>query len=425
MTSIAPPPRSRVTFADNGPATMRRVATGLLLAMAALYLVARAAEVHHPGWGAVRAFAEAAMVGGLADWFAVTALFRHPLGLPIPHTAIIPRNKDRIGDSLASFLRQNFLTPSVVARRMRRLDLAGAAGRFLAAPGPQAEQRSRLRLGASRLIADLVAALDAERLGGMVRTAVAVRLRTFDIAPVLGQALEAAIDRNRHVPILDGAIEWLGHTLVANEDMMRAMISQRAGSVLRWTGLDETLANKIIDGLYRLIEEVAADPDHPLRDKAEEGLADLAYRLRHDVELQRKVNRFKNEIIASPAVAQWLDGLWGQARAALLKGARDPDAAMAGRLGEALRQLGETLQNEPRLAHAINLFARRATVGIAAAYGDGIVRLVSDTVRSWDAVTITRRLEQAVGRDLQYIRVNGTLVGGLVGLAIYAVDRLF
>ena len=424
MTNIAPPPGSRVTFADNGPAAMRRVATGLLLVMAALYLGARAAEVHHPGWGAVRAFAEAAMVGGLADWFAVTALFRHPLGLPIPHTAIIPRNKDRIGDSLASFLRQNFLTPSVVARRMRRLDLAGAAGRFLAAPGPQADVRSRLRLGASRLIADLVAALDAERLGGMVRTAVAARLRALDVAPILGQALEAAIDRHRHVPILDGAIEWLGHTLVANEDMMRAMISQRAGSVLRWTGLDETLANKIIDGLYRMIEEVAADPDHPLRDKAEEGLADLARRLREDAELQRKVNHFKNEIIASPAIAQWLDGLWGQARAALLKGARDPDAAMAGRLGEALRQLGETLQSEPRLAHAINLFARRATVGIAAAYGDGIVRLVSDTVRGWDAMTITRRLEQAVGRDLQYIRVNGTLVGGLVGLAIYAIDRL-
>jgi uncharacterized membrane-anchored protein YjiN (DUF445 family) len=425
MTSVPPPQRRRIALAENGPATMRRVATGLLLVMALVYIGARAAEAHHhPGWGAMRAFAEAAMVGGLADWFAVTALFRHPLGVPIPHTAIIPRNKDRIGDSLASFLRQNFLTPSVVARRMRRLDLAGAAGRFLAAPGQAAEQSSRLRIGASRLIADLVAAMDAERLGGMVRAAVAQRLRALDIAPILGQALEAAIDRDRHVPILDGAIDWLGRTLVANEDVMRAMISQRAGSVLRWTGLDETLSNKILDGLYRLIEEVAADAHHPLRDKAEEGLADLARRLREEPEMQRKVNAFKDEIIASPAVAQWLDGLWGQARASLLKGARDPDTAMAGRLGEALRQLGATLQSEPRLARAINLFARRATVGIAAAYGDGIVRLVSDTVRGWDAVTATRRLEQAVGRDLQYIRVNGTLVGGLVGLAIWTVDRL-
>jgi len=401
---------------------MRRVATGLLLVMAAVYIAARIGETQQPGWGYVRAFAEAAMVGGLADWFAVTALFRHPLGLPIPHTAIIPRNKDRIGDSLASFLRQNFLTPSVVARRMRRLDLAGAAGRFLAAPSEQAERAGRLRLGASRLIADLVAALDAERLGGMVRAAVSQRLTALDVAPILGQALEAAIDRDRHVPLLDGAIDWLGRTLVANEDAIRSMISAKAGSVLRWTGLDETLSNKILDGLYRLIEEVGADPEHPLRDKAEEGLADLARRLREDPDLQRRVNAFKDEIIASPAVAAWLDGLWGQARAALLRGARDPSAAMAGRLGETLRQLGTTLQSEPRLARAINLFARRATVGIAAAYGDGIVRLVSDTVRGWDAKTVTGRLEQAVGRDLQYIRVNGTLVGGLVGLAIHVVD---
>jgi len=416
------PPQPASATDTTGPATMRRVATGMLIAMAALYVATRIAEPRHAWLGYVRAFAEAAMVGGLADWFAVTALFRHPLGLPIPHTAIIPRNKDRIGTALAVFLRQNFLTPSVVARRMVRLDLAGAAGRFLAAPPEQAERAGRLRLGASRLIADLVAALDAERLGGMVRSAVAQRLTALDVAPILGQALEAAIDRNRHVPILDGAIDWLGRTLAANEETIRSMISAKAGSVMRWTGLDETLSNKILDGLYRLIEEVGADPEHPLRDKAEEGLADLARRLREDRDLQTRVNAFKNEIIASPAVATWLDGLWGQARAALLRGARDPSAAMAGRLGETLRQLGLTLQTEPQLARAINLFARRATVGIAAAYGDGIVRLVSDTIRGWDAKTITGRLEQAVGRDLQYIRVNGTLVGGLVGLAIHVAD---
>jgi uncharacterized membrane-anchored protein YjiN (DUF445 family) len=418
------PPAQRTGFSlgDNGLTTMRLVATGLLVVMALIYLASRAAEPHHPALGYVRAFAEAAMVGGLADWFAVTALFRHPLGLPIPHTAIIPRNKDRIGDALASFLRQNFLIPSVVARRMRRLDLAGATGRFLAAPGPAADRASRLRQGASRLIADVVSALDAERLGGMVRSAVSQRLSAFNVAPVLGQALAAAIDRDRHVPILDNAIDWVGRTLVANEETIRTMISAKAGSVLRWTGLDETLANKILDALYRLIEEVGEDPEHPLRDKAEEGLVDLARRLREDEGLQARVNAFKDEIIASPAVAAWLDGLWAQARAALLKGARDPDAAMAGRLGETLRQLGETLQSEPKLARAINLFARRAAVGMAATYGDGIVRLVSDTVRGWDAKTVTDRLEQAVGRDLQYIRVNGTLVGGMVGLAIHVAD---
>src|SRR3569623_565370 len=164
---------------------MRIVATALLLAMAALYLAARGLDSRHPAWGYVRAFAEAAMVGGLADWFAVTALFRHPLGLPIPHTAIIPRNKDRIGDSLAQFLRDNFLTPAVVARRMRRLDVAGALGRFLA--DPQGE--GRLRAGAARMASDVLEALDQEKLGGMVKGAVAQRLLALDVAAPLGPAL--------------------------------------------------------------------------------------------------------------------------------------------------------------------------------------------------------------------------------------------
>ena len=403
---------------------MRRVATGLLLAMAGLYAVARALEPGRPAWGFVRAFAEAAMVGGLADWFAVTALFRHPLGLPIPHTAIIPRNKDRIGDNLAIFLRDNFLIPSVVARRMRRLDLAAAASRFLSAPALGTGDANRLRAGASRLLADVVAAMDAERLGGMVRAAAAQRLRALDIAPILGQALEAAIDGQRHVPLVNAGIDWVGRALLANEEIVRAMIIQRAGAVLRWTGLDETLAGKILDGLYKLIDDVAADEHHPLRAKAEEGLADLARRMREDDATQRRVNRLKDEIIDNPAVGRWLDGLWGQARAALLKGARDPQAVMAGKMGEALAQLGHVLRAGGGPARAINLFARRAAVGFAAGYGDGIVRLVSDTVRGWDARTITSRLEQAVGRDLQYIRVNGTLVGGLVGLALHVVDLM-
>ena len=156
---------------------MKAIATGTLVAMAALFLISRSLEHSSPAWGFVRAFAEAAMVGGLADWFAVTALFRHPLGLPIPHTAIIPKNKNRIGDNLASFLRDNFLTPSVVARRMRRLDIAGAAGRFLESPPAQ----GRMRQGASRLVAVVVEALDDERIGGMAKAAVAARLRAFEL----------------------------------------------------------------------------------------------------------------------------------------------------------------------------------------------------------------------------------------------------
>ena len=410
----------RFNPAQGGVRGMRIVATGLLVAMAALYVLASSLERGDNLWGFVRAFAEAAMVGGLADWFAVTALFRHPLGLPIPHTAIIPRNKDRIGDSLATFLRDNFLTASVVARRMRRIDVAGAAGRMLASP----PREGRLREGASRLAADILESLDDERLGGMVRSAVAGRLRALDIAPLLGQALEAAIDQDRHVPILDGLVRWAGNILDANEHLIRAMVHERAGSIMRWTGLDEKLAGAIVDGLGKLLTEMSEDPDHPLRAKAEEGLAILARDLQHDPEMRVRVARWKDEIIDNPAVAAWIEGLWRNARAGLLRAARDPGAAIAGRLGEALRQLGTTLQEDANLRRALNQFARRATVGAVASYGDGVVKLVSETIRSWDAETVTGRLEAAVGRDLQYIRINGTVVGGLVGLAIHLMDML-
>jgi uncharacterized membrane-anchored protein YjiN (DUF445 family) len=411
---------SRFNPAQRGARGMRVLATAMLAGMAALFIAATHLDDLHPGWGFVRAFSEAAMVGGIADWFAVTALFRHPLGLPIPHTAIIPRNKDRIGDTLAAFLRDNFLTPRVVARRMKQVDVAGAIGRFLAQP----PREGRLRQGASRLLADILEALDEEQLGGMVKSAIAARVKAIDIAPLLGQTLQAAMTEDRHVPMVDGIVTWAGRTLDANEELIRQMVHQRAGWILRLAGLDEKLAEAIIDGLRRLTIDMAVDPRHPLRAKAEEGLSRLAANLQNDPETRAKVEDWKSEMVDNEAVSRWLGGVWENSRAGLLKGARDPDAALAGKFGDALRQLGETLQKEPRLARAINQFARRAAAGITASYGDQIVKLVSETVRAWDARTITDRLEAAVGRDLQYIRINGTLVGGLVGLAIHSIELL-
>lgn len=399
---------------------MKMIATGMLVVMAGVYVATRIIGPIHPLVGFVKAFAEAAMVGGLADWFAVTALFRHPLGLPIPHTAIIPRNKDRIGDTLATFLRDNFLTPAVVARRMRGLDVAGAAGRFLAS-----EDRGgsgRLRDGASRLLADILESLDDDRLGGMAKTAVAERLRRMDVSPLLGQTLTAAIREGRHVPLLDGIINRASLIIASNEDIIRDMVHERAGRILRWTGLDENVSNAVITGLNKLVFDMADTPDHPLRLKINEMLEDLAFDLQNNEAMQARVQGLKDELVDNPAMQAWIDGLWQQGRAALLRAARDPDKAMAGKLGDTLRQLGQTLQTDDRIRTTINRFARRAAVGATASYGDGIVKLVSDTIRSWDVGKVTERVETAVGRDLQYIRINGTLVGGLVGLAIHAMD---
>ena len=399
---------------------MKMIATGMLVVMAGVYVATRIIGPVHPMVGFVKAFAEAAMVGGLADWFAVTALFRHPLGLPIPHTAIIPRNKDRIGDTLATFLRDNFLTPAVVARRMRGLDVAGAAGRFLAS-----EDRGgsgRLRDGASRLLADILESLDDDRLGGMAKTAIAERLRRMDVSPLLGQTLTAAIREGRHVPLLDGIINRASLIIASNEDIIRDMVHERAGRILRWTGLDENVSNAVITGLNKLVFDMADTPDHPLRLKINEMLEDLAFDLQNNEAMQARVQALKDELVDNPAMQSWIDGLWQQGRAALLRAARDPDKAMAGKLGDTLRQLGQTLQTDDRIRTTINRFARRAAVGATASYGDGIVKLVSDTIRSWDVGKVTERVETAVGRDLQYIRINGTLVGGLVGLTIHAVD---
>ena len=401
---------------NNAGQDMKIIATGMLVVMAIIYVTSKSYEAVHPAIGFVRAFAEAAMVGGLADWFAVTALFRHPMGLPIPHTAIIPRNKDRIGDTLANFLKDNFLISRLVAQRMRHVDLAAGIGRFLQSPSGG---EGRLKFGASRLLGDAIASLDKDRLGTMFKGAVKKQAVNLDIATPMGQILEVVMAENRHGPLIDSTIRWAYRTLDTNEMVIRNIVSDRANAVMRWTGLDDRVANEVLDGLYKLLADMAADPHHPVRAKTEESLVQLAAELRHDPDLRQKVNEWKLELIENPAIASWLDGIWEQGREALLRAARDPDAALAGQFGDALIQLGNSLQQDKQLNRQINRFGRRAVIGVVDSYGDNIVKLVSETIRSWDTQTITDRVENAVGRDLQFIRVNGTLVGGLVGLLLH------
>jgi uncharacterized membrane-anchored protein YjiN (DUF445 family) len=412
---------SRFNPAQPGAQGMKVAATGLLVVMAAVFFAARSLEHQYPGLGYLKAFAEAAMVGGLADWFAVTALFRHPLGLPIPHTAIIPRNKDRIGEALANFIRENFLIPSVLARRMQRLDVAAAVGRFLQAPSGEA---TRIRAGASRLIADVFEGLDDERLGGIVKGAIASRIRKTAVSPLLGHALASAINEERHVPMLEAAIRWTARALEANEPLIREMVHKKASWVLKLAGLDAKLADAIIDGLRKLTTEMSTDPAHPVRIKVEEALAQLANDLQSKPETRAKVEAIKEQLLDNRSVSLWLDAVWQKAREAIIKAARNPDAVLAGKMGEILKSMGSTLEGDARIRAAINQFARRAVVGMAASYGASIVKLISETVRGWDARTVTNRLEAAVGRDLQYIRINGTIVGGLVGLVLHMVDTL-
>ena len=405
---------------------MRLFATGMLVAMAAVFVIARQFGGTHPAWGYVLAFAEAGMVGGMADWFAVTALFRHPLGIPIPHTAIIPENKDRIADTMAAFLQENFLTPQVVARRLQATNIAAAAGSWLAdrGTGEGGGNGGRIRAGAAELLAQVLESLDPERLGGQVRGGLVRQLGKLEIAPLLGQLVETAIADRRHLAVIDSLVRWTGLTLEDNEELVRDLIHRRANAVLRWTGLDETLASSVLDGLYKLLAEVIVDPEHPLRAKIEEGLAKLAADLRSDPDLCTRVERMKDELLANPAVSTWWQGVWERLRTGLLKRLRQNDAKIGSQFAEALAELGATLRDDPRMQRQVNRFARRTLVGVATRYGDQIVRLVSETVKRWDAKTVTERIEGAVGRDLQFIRINGTLVGGLVGVVIHTLDVL-
>ena len=401
---------------------MRLVATLMLVLMAAVFVSTRWFAPPDQAWvGWVRAFAEAAMVGGLADWFAVTALFRHPLGLPIPHTAIIPANKDRIGDTLASFLKDNFLTASVVARRLEGFDMAMTAARWLTA---ERVARPGRRRGLGPLLVRLIEALDQRAIGDLIRQATSERLRAMQLSPIVASAIDATLDRRRHEPLVDAAIGWALRTLDDQESLIRGMVTEQTTWLLRVAGIDEKVANSIITGIKKLLRELDADPDHPLRHRIDESLRTFAFDLRHFAETQDKIEHFKDDLIDNPALGGWLEGLWDSARTSIVQALSNPEAMAAGKFGEALRGLGRRLEIDAPLRAAINLHIRRAAVGLVHDYGDEIVRLVSDTIRGWDARTVTDKLESAVGRDLQYIRINGTVIGGLVGLALHAAAAL-
>jgi uncharacterized membrane-anchored protein YjiN (DUF445 family) len=398
---------------------MRLAATLLLVAMAAVFIATLSLQGEHPALPWVQAFAEAALVGGLADWFAVTALFRHPLGLPIPHTAIIPANKDRIGDSLATFLKENFLTPGVVARRLDAFDPANAIAGWLVS---ERTAKAGKRRGFGPLVARLIEALDQKAIGDLVRDVATGRLRALALSPVVADAVDATLDKGRHEPLLDSALDWALATLNSQSVAIRGMVAERTNWLLRMISVDERVSDSLIDGLQRLLSEMRHDPHHHLRARVGERLRTWAFDLRHFPESQARVEAFKDDLIANPAMAGWLTGLWDSARDAMLVSLNSPDALPAGKLGPALRSLGERLASDAALRQTINLHLRRAAVGLVNDYGDAIVSLVSETVRKWDARTVTDKLETAVGRDLQFIRINGTLIGGTIGLVIHAVQ---
>ncbi len=391
---------------------LRRVATGLLLAMLALLGFSTwAAVAIHPGFSWAQAFAEAALVGGLADWFAVTALFRRPMGLPIPHTAIIPRSKDRIGEALALFLKDNFLTHSNVAERLESFDAAAALASILERPASGGRIRQSLR----SLLDQLAATPAATAVMDKLRAGASAQLHDLEVAPLLGQALRVMLKDGRHRPVLDQLIAWAGRTLDSEEQLVRAMVEERTSWLLKLVGVDERIADELLKGLRGLLADLAADPRHPVRKKAEAALRRFSRELQHDALTKAKVERLKAELLDNPAVADWLEAIFERMKHGL------HDLVFGDGFAAIGRSMAHALRTDPSLALAVNELARRGVVDVATNHGAAIVAIVSDTVKGWDADTITEKLENAVLRDLQYIRLNGTLIGGSIGVVIHAV----
>ena len=312
--------------------------------MAVIFIATHGLLEVHPAWGYINAFAEAAMVGGLADWFAVTALFRHPLGLPISAHRDHPR-KTRIASPTPwrNSCARTSLPPAVVARRMAGMNIAKAAGEFLATSPERGapDERSRITSGAAELLAEVLESLDPDRLGNQVRSGLAAQLAKLDIAPLAGRMIETTMADRRHQPLIDGFVRWAGLTIEDNEETLRDIIHQRVAGVLRWTGLDKTISSSVLDGLYKLLAEVLVNPDHPLRGKIEEGLAKLGQDLQHDPETRERVESMKRDLIANPAVAVWWTGVWERIRQSLIRRARDPESGMGADMRTMLAELGE------------------------------------------------------------------------------------
>lgn len=404
---------------------MKRIALGLLCAAALLYVLAKSFEPRHPWLGYVAAFAEAAMVGAIADWFAVVALFRHPLGLPIPHTAIIPANKDRIGANLAGFICNNFLSTAQVLSKLKEFDAAARLADWLASPahartlGDHAVTVVRYGLGA----------LDDTRVRDFLGRAVTAGLAQIDLSRLLGQALDALTAGGRHQALLDDVLKQVAE-LIEGEELQGRITEAIAREVktLRYVGLDQVAARaatrKIVAAVAHTLGELAAEPSHPLRQRFDAFVDDFVLRLKHDPEFQARGEQLRAELQAHPALAQYTHGLWDELLAWLHDDLAREDSSIRQRVVTMAGSLGARLQRDESIRRWFNEQIEAAAPAAIERYREDIRRYIVERVEEWNADEMTAELERNIGRDLQFIRINGTLVGGMVGLAIYSLTRM-
>lgn len=397
---------------------MRLIATGLLVAMSVIFAAVTLTGAGG-GWGYVRAFAEAAMVGGLADWFAVTALFRHPLGLPIPHTAIIPNSKQRIADALSEFVAVNFLAPDVVRERIAEHDLAAALAGQLGEPATARRIADSL-IDAAPAIANL---LEDEVVGDFLRRQLEQALAHPGFPTAVGRGLKVLTENGRHQRVIDAALSEGFRALEQHESAIRTRVRDNTFWLWRLIALDARAADALIGAIDQTFKAIAADPEHPARARVSEILHRLAYDLEHSPALRGEVARITADIVNHPALGAYLLDVWRGLKNELAQDAGAGAAARQGLAG-AIAEFGRALGEDIAVREALNRRLRALIVELASRHGRDIAAIISETIRHWDSRTIVAKLEQNVGPDLQYIRINGTVIGGLVGLAIHQASLM-
>jgi uncharacterized membrane-anchored protein YjiN (DUF445 family) len=417
MTTAPPPLRSEAERTAR-LRIMKRRATGLLVVMTGVFLALTLFTDDSGFWGYLRAAAEGSMVGGLADWFAVTALFRHPLGIPIPHTAVIVERKAQFGQTLGEFVQENFLSPEVIAERLRAGRVVERTAAWLSEP----DNAQRIAEQAANVVVGLSDALRDEDAEGFLHEEIARGIDTLPLASLAGSAVRVMTTEGRHHELLDAILRGLGRTLDENRDTLRARFANESPWWLPGA-VDDRIFERLYDGVSKLLANANADPDHELRVQFEQRLAELADRLEHSPELQARVESLKRDVLEHPQLREWSASLWAQLKSSLREQADDPDSALRRRIADAIVATGRRLETDPALAARIELALERGARYLADHFQEELADLVSGTIARWDADETSRRLELLLGPDLQFIRINGTVVGGLAGLVIHAVSE--
>ena len=399
--------------------SMKRRATLLLAGATVLFIITRAFESRYSWLGYIRATMEAAMVGGLADWFAVTALFRHPLGIPIPHTAIVPSRKDRVGRTLGAFVQRNFLTREVIEFRLRSLQVGKRLAEWLADP-VNARTISR---NAAVALSSAAQMLRDDDVQDVIDRSLAKRVRSMHLAPLLGKVLGVMTEDDRHQEVLDEVIVLASRTVNDNSDLIRERIEQETPWWIP-SAVDEKIFKRVLGAIQRLLSELSADRNHPLRGRFDEALDRFIERLNTSPEFAAKVDAWKEDFLDNEAARRFSQSMWEEAKEALARYAENPGPATPNAIETALVTFGQKAMDDPELMAKIDNFAVDVAVFLVARYQDEVADLISSTVAGWDPELTSRRVELAIGRDLQFIRINGTIVGGLAGLVIYLLSKL-